>query len=99
MYHHRLKMALNGFDSRCPKCQLPLCGPKCQKGSRHCSEECKRLCSVDGQDEQLSDSPNVVPNLDILTPIRCLALRTTNKKKYDTIFELASNEEGRKVSQ
>ncbi|MCL4137586.1 UNVERIFIED_CONTAM: hypothetical protein GTU68_043275 [Idotea baltica] len=74
---------------KCPCCFWPMCSLDCASAKVHDNE-----CAILSEDENQYGAPTTqgdTPRYDLIMIIRCLLLRTTNPKAWDTLLSMASH--------
>lgn len=87
-----LKRSQSTMESLCEQCLWPICGNGCESSvnsSGH-EEECKVLATVA---DKIAKSNDYM--YEMLTPLKCLLLQITDKKKWNQLMELESHMEHR----
>ncbi|XP_076045902.1 uncharacterized protein LOC143028136 [Oratosquilla oratoria] len=80
----------------CSKCSWPLCGIECEQSPDH-KPEC--LVGIEiGSPIQITNFDDTNHFYEIITALRCLALKKKSPKKYEQLMALESHYEDRKGS-
>lgn len=86
----------------CPGCRWPLCSTKCQSSPFH-TPEChilkRSIMCLDPMALVSAAHSSVTAAYSFLTPLRCLLLKKTSKKSWESLLNLQSHLEQRLTTQ
>ncbi|XP_042221387.1 SET domain-containing protein SmydA-8-like [Homarus americanus] len=89
--------SITGDDfPRCPKCWWPLCSLACASSRLH-KGECAIL-ALDTKHIAPPTEQGETPRYDVIAPIRCLLLQSTNPSGWQTILDMAHHSEQRQLN-
>ncbi|KAB7504647.1 Protein msta, isoform A [Armadillidium nasatum] len=73
----------------CKRCKYPVCSPECENIKHH-QDECVVLAKASSP-LTFSDFDKVNPSYECITPLRCLLLKKSDPKKWETFLDLQSH--------
>lgn len=86
-------LPLNNLNTRCSKCNIPLCSKSCQTKGDHQIE-----CPVMEKVQDLKDQETPFQDWNLILPIRVLLLKHSDPAKYKALNNLVSNRSQKETS-